>query len=402
MQKKYLYLQPDYVGKFQCLPAQCVSNCCKRPWTISIDNDTYEKYSQIQPEQKAREITSLIKHDVKNNRYVIAPRPCPFLEENNLCRIQLEYGEEFLSAVCKTHPRVVNKFENFFERTLTLTCPVAAEIILFEREPMKFEFVQLEQDRTTKLLLNELKVPEKFVAHIVDVQIAMISILQERTLSINQRLIVLGFFLDKLDEISADEIDEKALTKLIATYESKKFLAEQVPLMLSSVRFNAKNFLALVLKIFNDILPIMFKEEKYIDAIKDTLALRPDENNFVSLSAVVANYGRIADERKNFLERYSTFLENYLVNEIFLNCYPWRFTESIKNNFAVFAVVYKTFELIIFSATRVELYGRDDLLKLVSLFATQTDHVDGIHQKIFSHVKNFEDMFTLMETLIED
>lgn len=390
----HLFFQPEYVSKFKCDASKCNAGRCCKGWDIFIDADTYEKYSRLAPH-----IAEHIHYNEGKNQYTIDRNErgvCPFLTEKNLCDIQLKYGENFLSLVCMSYPRHTYNFGKFLERSMTLTCPVAAEMILFGSEPLKFELVQISGE---KIPCAKLEVPEKFLPHIADIQIAEISILQERTLTIDQRLIVLGFFLDKLEEISADAIDENALRKLIAAYESKKFLAEQVPNMVACVKFDAKNFVGLTLNIFEMIYGNMSSHDgrKFFDAVAETLEIKPDENNFVSATAVATRYENLAAERKNFSARYSTFLENYLVNELFMNCYPWQFPEGIMKNYVMFVATYKIFELLTFAATGNGLGGKDDLLKLVDRFTTQTNHNGKIYQQIFEHVKKIDDPFALLE-----
>ena len=371
--KNFLCFQPQYLNEFLCDASRCNNNCCARPWNIIIDKDTCEKYSRL----NAREILRHIEFNAQKDEYILVGRPCPFLTEKNLCRLQLEHGEDFLSLTCRTYPRQNYHFGKFVERSLTLTCPVAAELILFRREPLQFELIPLSQEN---FAVNKLEVPEKFLDRMIDIQAAMISILQERTLSIGQRLIVLGFFLDKLEEISAGSIDDDALTKLIAAYESKKFLSEQVPLMLASIHFDTQTFRIVV------------------DSV---LSFIPDETKLLPVTNVVANYERFADARKNFLAQHSTLLENYLVNEIFLNVYPWRFTGTITNNFIVLLTTYKIFELLLFAAVQSGFDAKDDLLTLINWFTTQTDHHGELQRRIFKHCQNRGDTFELMESLIE-
>lgn len=399
MLKQTLYFRPEYVERFKCDGSKCNARCCKG-WKIFVDDYTYKKYSQFE----LQDIVEHIKFDKNDNEYCVTLDErnfCPFLTEKNLCRIQLEHGEDFLSLVCSTYPRRTIDFGQFYERALFLTCPVAAEMALFEQEPMKFELVPVTGDTQSRVGLSKMTVPKKFLPHVVDLQAAMISILQERTLTIDQRLIVLGFFLDKLDEISAD-LDATALTKLIAAYESKNFLAEQVPLMLSTVRFDTRKFIKLMLGIFETLYGNTYfgDEQKFIDAVVDTLALKPDEKNFVSVKAVTANYERLAEERKKFLAQYATFLENYLVNELFINTYPWRFENTVTKNFAAFVTAYKVFELLMFSATCKGLDGRAELLQLVSWFLSQVDHNKYLMQKIFDCANQQDDLPALMDSLL--
>ena len=403
----YLYFQPEYVRRFQCDGAKCPNSCCARPWYIELDAPTREKYLQAG-------LGEYIKFNADYGKYLIAldeHERCPFLNEDKLCSLQLKYGEDFLSDTCTTYPRYTKNFGKFFERALTLSCPIAAEMILFAREPMKFEFVEVPEkihSHGGKIGSANVAFTEGFAEHMLEIQIAMISILQERTLTINQRLTVLGFFLDRLDELIGDGrftaqqvpilIDN--LQKLTATYESKKFLTSQVPLLLASVTFDAKKFIKLMLEIF-ETLYSEYKANPILMRVAETLHIKPDENNFVSVEKVVAAYESLAAERKIFAEKYSAFLENYLVNEIFIWCYPWLFNRGIANDFACFVTIYKVFELVIFSATRAGFDSKDDLLKIVDWFATFINHSGENLQNVLKHVENRGDILDLIETLIE-
>ncbi len=394
----YTYFRPEYVGKFQCDGTTCGNNCCELSWNIFIDAATYENYSQHYPQ-----IAEHIKFDDAKKQYVIVHDErghCPFLTEKKLCRLQLEHGADFLSATCALYPRITYNFGKFLEQSMTLTCPTVAEMALFGREPLKFELVTVP---TKKLGLNAFEVPEKFREHMIDIQVAEISILQERTLTIDQRLIVLGFFLERLEKISADELNIDALIKLIVAYESKNFLASEVPSMLASVHFNALNFVGLMLKIFESLYSVMHLESgrRFVNAVAETLQLKPDENNSVSAASVVDRYENLAAERKNFSASYATFLENYLVNNLFTNCYPWRFLASIMQNYAMFAATYKVFDLLTFAAVSNGLGGKDDLLKLVEFFTTQTDHMYGFREKIFDNIKHICEPVAIMNAFLE-
>lgn len=378
MENKYVYFQPQYFGEFICDSSQCNSNCCERGWNINIDEATYQKYLRCLPQA-----VELFKYSASKKKYLLTKHPCPFLTEKKLCRLQLEHGEDFLSPTCRSYPRVTNYFGQFFERALTLTCPLAAQMILLREEPLGFELVEVaEKVLDGKIIVNPVNLDEKISAHVIEIQVAMISILQERTLTINQRLIVLGFFLDRLDEIfCAETLDAAALTKLISTYESKKFLAEQVPCLLRVVKFDAKKFAALMFELANN----FYGAGKFTDTV----------------SEIAANGDKLKNFKKNFLSEHATFLENFLVNELFINCYPFRFDGSIIRNFGVFVIKYKIFELTFLLAALKNPLGESDLIALADWFATQFDHVEAYHRQIFEYLRGREDALDLMNSLLE-
>ena len=126
--------------------------------------------------------------------------------------------------------------------------------------------------------------------------------------------------------------------------------------------------------------------------------------NFSALSPfdeIAANFEKLADARKNFSEKYSAFLENYLVNEIFYGVWPWKFkSHSLTKNFAVFLISYKIFELVTFAATESGLDSKEDLLALVDWFMTKTDHNTKLYERFFELLAGVDDTYPLMVTLL--
>ena len=407
MAKKFLYFQPEYVKKFKCDSSKCQNNCCERPWGIDLDKATYERYSHIKPKEKAEAITSHFIYIGAKDAYFLKERPCPFLTENKLCRMQLEYGEKFVSDTCATYPRVTHKVGKFFERSLVLTCPVAAEKILFAQKSMKFNFVEVSEkvhgNHGKIKIYTNMEMSDVAAELMIKVQATMTSILQERTLSIDQRLIVLCFFVDKLEEIYSRGMDEDEQRKLIAAYESKKFLAEQVPMMIQSVSFDAEKFVKLMIDFINSSMEVLRIEagQKFLAAFEKVFGVKPDKNNIVSITEIANNYERLADARKIFLAEYSTFLENYLVNELFLNLYPWKHHYRPTRSLSVFLITYKVFELFVFAATQNNLSSKNDLLTLADWYSCQIDHDDCLKEKIFAYLEEHKDFFELMESLFD-
>ena len=428
--KTFLYFQPEYVSKFKCDGSKCNARCCGG-WTITIDDATYKKYSRIKPKDRAKEIISHIKFNDEKKSYVLSLKKnttsqlhfdnykkevivnlkenflCPFLTENKLCRLQLEYGDEYLSVTCSTYPRRTHRIGKFFERSLTLTCPVAAELILFNEEPMKFEFVEVPDkihSNHGKIGMKKFPINEINAELFREIQITMISILQRRQFTLDQRLIVLGLFLDKLQEYyQTEDQDLDMLINLIATYRSEEFLLTEMPPLFQSFTFDEQNFILFMMKFISYTLDILRTDEgrRFIVALEKTLGIKPDANDQVQVSEIIANYKRLADARKDFLSKYSPFLENYLVNELFYSFYPWRFREeNITKNFAVFLISYKIFELITFATVHSGLDSKEDLLAMVDWFMTKTDHNTDLYKRFFKLLEGIDDTYLLMVTLL--
>ncbi|MBR0261581.1 MAG: flagellin lysine-N-methylase [Selenomonadaceae bacterium] len=407
MAKQFLYFQPEYVGKFKCDGSKCNARCCKN-WIIGIDAATYEKYSRIKPKNIAKEITSRMKFNSEREEYIVTLEEnfCPFLNENNLCRLQLDYGEEILSVTCTTYPRRTYSLGNFFERSLSLTCPVAAEMILFNQEPMKFELVEVPDKIHSKhgrIGITPVPISKDDAPLVREIQIAMISILQERQFTIDQRLIVLGLFLDKLQELISGGTDGDNVLDLIAAYRSEEFLLTEMPPILQSFAFDANKFVTFMIKFISHTWEALRSKEglKFFAAFEKVFGIKPDENDIVFIPEIAANFEKLVDARKNFSENYSTFLENYLVNELFYSFYPWRFRDqSLTKNFIVFLISCKIFEMMTFAAIQGGLDSKEDLSAMVNWFMLKTDHNDELYKRFFELLEGVDDTYLLMVTLL--
>lgn len=418
MEKKFLYFQPEYVDKFKCDGSKCDAHCCKG-WRINIDEKSYEQYSNIEPPETAKKILSCMEFDSERKQYVMMLKPngfCPMLTEKNLCRLQLEYGENFLSKTCATYPRITNQFGDFFERSLTLSCPVAAEMILFEEKPIKFFFVNVDEkvhSNGGKIIPN-LFSKKKFLAEeLFAIQGMMISILQERRLSINQRLRVLGFFVYDLEELTNEKVSSpeesfdlvRALRKLTASYNPKVFLRDIVPPALQNISFDPEKFVMLMISFFSPIYVESLKNfddfSKYLHSVVQMLQMDFIDKHRLTYAQITDNYMALTEERKVFSKMYSTFLENYLVNEFFLNICPWKFEGGVIKNFLVLLISYKVLELIIFSASLKGFDKKKDALFIVDCFTRIIDHDEELKKKILEFLKDRNDLFELTESLLE-
>lgn len=125
------YVYPDYYKKFNCISSECKHNCCIG-WEIDIDSETLDYYSSVGGEIGKRLKENISYNDVphfilsKNDR-------CPFLNENNLCDIITDLGEESLCDICYSHPRFYNEFSGRTEVGLGLCCEAAAKLILGQK-----------------------------------------------------------------------------------------------------------------------------------------------------------------------------------------------------------------------------------------------------------------------------
>ncbi len=129
--KRRIYA-PSYYDEFKCTADSCRHSCCV-DWEICIDSDTYEKYREI------KSIISTVRESEDGPYFELCENgKCPHLNEDGLCDIILSYGEEYLSEICRNHPRFFNHVSA--ERTeagLGIVCEEACRLILENDTPFQ-------------------------------------------------------------------------------------------------------------------------------------------------------------------------------------------------------------------------------------------------------------------------
>ncbi|MDA2940321.1 flagellin lysine-N-methylase [Enterobacter cloacae] len=134
-------IKPIFVCKFQCVGPECLMTCCGRNWSITIDKKTHQKYvlsSRADIASIAKENLVLLRKGKNNYSRVKLNEKgeCPFVDENKLCMIHRDLGEEALSHTCSTYPRRSTRYQDETRHTLTLSCPEVVRRVLFDPDAM--------------------------------------------------------------------------------------------------------------------------------------------------------------------------------------------------------------------------------------------------------------------------
>ena len=134
---------PNYYKDFKCIADKCKHSCCIG-WEIDIDDDTLATYNNVKnPFRNC--LDDGINRDSENACFRLDGKGrCAFLNENNLCEIILNLGEDSLCQICTDHPRFRNYYSNRTEVGLGLCCEEAGRIILSQKET--FSLVKLSDD----------------------------------------------------------------------------------------------------------------------------------------------------------------------------------------------------------------------------------------------------------------
>lgn len=119
--------QLNYYPYFKCIADKCKHSCCVG-WEIKIDKETLDKYrAETSPFAKSlKEGVNFKKSKFRCDK----TKRCAFLNDNGLCEIISNLGEENLCQICTDHPRFRSYFDDRVELGLGFCCEEATRIIL--------------------------------------------------------------------------------------------------------------------------------------------------------------------------------------------------------------------------------------------------------------------------------
>ena len=318
-------IRPKYFSQFKCDGKSCSSRCCKG-WRVAVDERTHSKYLAIEDEAARQEIISQLELS-DDSRYFFKMKDnqqCPFLDEDSLCKIQKRHGEDYLTAICHSYPRVTYKLGEVLEQSLTLTCPIAARLILLPKTSMEFEEVDIEAPRGVFDRTSRINIP---VEEAVQLQATAVSILQDRQLDFDERLMRLSLLL-------RDESDNKVKPK-----------------------FDLDRHAEIMIDIFDEMYDAGLTEEKK-----------------VNLKRVYLAHSRTILQRLQ--ESYHHSFENYLVNEFFMRCYPFAFEGGLQRNCKIFTTAWKAveFALVLTAISKNGYIGVEEFLTMIDAVSEKLDH----------------------------
>ena len=197
------YTIPHYFEQFQCVAAECKDTCCAG-WAIMIDEESLEKYKNMEGAFGNRLKNSI---DWENGCFLQHEKRCAFLNEDNLCDLHIESGEQMLCNTCRDYPRHMEEFEGLREGSLSLSCIEAAKIILGCEEPV--QFVHFEDDEVDEEYENFDYI---LFTKLMDAREKILKVLQNREVDIMTRIAITtelaGNIQKALDDEEIFRIDE--------------------------------------------------------------------------------------------------------------------------------------------------------------------------------------------------
>lgn len=383
-------LQPEYVEHFQCDGNKCNAKCCKK-WRIDIDIDTYKKYQRIKnPIIRNKIISSMEPNPACAGTMKIklnSDKACSLICEDNLCYIQRNLGADALSDVCQYYPRGVRYIGDCQVRILSMTCPVAAEEALFSAHGMDIKnILSGKESNPWKIALQSKKLVDKIDTKMAaNVILGSLSILQNTCYTLEKRMVILGFFLDKADEMKSSQNSAEAISELALFYNSDDF-KRQIQEIFDNWIFYPTAHGQLLTGILT-----FFTRKKIFPDISSLIKQAQDYENIYP------------DFTKLTQKAFGEALDRYWQQEFLFHGFPFCMEGSFLHNYFAYLIGYKIWEMCLYDFYSA--YGgrisRKDILYLVTKYSEVFDHMRSFVGYLVKYTAPFEEEpIKLMQVLL--
>lgn len=346
-----------YFDDFHCLGPDCKDTCCK-DWHIYITKREYLDYKKMKCSPELRRLLddSFKRIKTSSNDTVYAEvkfnedNKCPLLGKDSLCMLQKELGENALSLTCNVFPRI----RSFVGGTTllescTATCYHVVELLM--QHPEGLEIVEEEYDKKDKYINkglssgHSINKTHKEFPYFWNIINAEVDILQNRSFTFSERMLILGYFCQKADEyIKNDAMDKiPGLAAMLLDNELCRKISDSLKPPYSEGRIASESLNMLIgMRERIKTTPWLTVSNNLFDRVFERLECRPvikDGEKIYKFN--VPEYLKLIETFRNLEKERSYIIENLLVNMIF----SYNPQKGLWGNYFEMAVFYNTLKV---------------------------------------------------------
>jgi len=379
-------ISPSYTAGFQCIGGACDDSCCIG-WDIDIDKITYRKYFRTKDVKMKKEFVKQVyrneyseSDEVDYGRvHINESKWCPFLDKHKLCRIYSNLGEDYLSNVCYSYPRVYNILNDVYELSLYMSCPEAVRKMLADRKPI--EFIETEVSLDKHIIHSFMDTRDNRwkntpIGQLKELRTMSIEMIQNREIPLNQRLIRLGYALKKVHLSSLSKMNQN--TSSIKVHNNFTFQTGFFRDVIES------------LKVFSEI-----DSSVFVDLTKKVIRGFKFDRDIPLREQGVHYENSITNIVEPFLSENSYLLEHFLVNFMFQTNFPFTENQDVFDGYLMLVIRYAFIRFYLAGIASVE--GKlviDDVILMIQVYTKTVDHHKTFIIDLLEDIKlrNFNNM----------
>lgn len=342
-------IQPAFYKNFRCIGSKCPINCCYGWGIIGWTENEYEKIINADMSDELRKKINIAfsQNDINNRFYkryqyrieYTAENKCPMLSSDNLCMIQRELGEEYLSATCRKYPRIGYACGNALIRTTNTSCVHVLNTLCNDENSMELEKRPIKSSDLKSVALCELYTAEDMINHLILKQERFLfdffcDLLCDKSRTFETSMTLAAMAAQKLDEFAVRKKQPEKIPEVINALKSQLENPAQIA-KLEAVKPNntlKANFSGGLIKLLkgSDIYSYVFEngklnEEKWnrgLEKYNEFFADKPFAIRNIALNLYLSNHMPFRDKTLSIFDNFCWFAAEIAVIKFFMAVIP--------------------------------------------------------------------------------
>lgn len=196
-------MTPHYYKDFRCIAGACTDTCCAG-WDVDVDKNSYKYYKTVKGAFGKRLKSVMVPSQDGECTFTLKEGGrCPFLNDDNLCDLYIELGEDKLCETCAEFPRFINDYGNIREIGIAPSCKTAGELMFSYKDELTFDTVE---DNSLTLEPND--IDAYTYMQLRQARIVAFGIISDRDISIFERLMLYLNYAKRIQKHLDAERDE--------------------------------------------------------------------------------------------------------------------------------------------------------------------------------------------------
>lgn len=379
-------LKPFYYDDFKCIADKCIDNCCHIQWTITIDEKTYKKYRKLKGPW-GKKINNNITRIRKNNSYLnygkikLKDCGCSLLDEEGFCTIHAQLGEKYLSNTCRMYPRNIIKYNDIYERNLTMSCPEVARYFVKHQGDFYFNMNEEELLDLDKDYIINKNYDENLYNLLWNARGLAIEIVQFKKIDIWKRIVFVKSLCDKVQKI-IDKNDYENYEKVLKNFRSEIVNVDTINSLdkITIVPNIKMQFTKAILQLRNN---TVIKNEKYLNLIDEYNELEKKNNADILMT-------KIENEFNEILNEYNNIMENLLVYLIYKYFMKALYTKNLEKEVSNVIISYAVIKMLLLARwyKNNKILNEEDFVEVFYVFSRGIEHNNGFLDILQNNIKD--------------
>lgn len=378
-------LKPFYYDDFNCIANKCIDSCCIG-WNVYIDKNIYKKYKKVRGVfgKKLSNSINRIKlngNDLSYGKIKLKNNICPMMNEEKLCDVYINLGEEYLCNTCKVYPRNINKYGEIYERNLTMSCPEVARYFVKHKGDFYFNMDDEElSDLDKHYIVN--KICDKNLYNLLwDARSLTVEIIQFKEIEIWKRIVLSKILCDKV-QVIINENNYENYQSLLNNFKNEIVNVDTIKSLdkITIVPGIKMSFTQTILQLRNN---IGIKNEKYLKLIYEYNELVKKNNSGILMI-------EIENEFDGFLSEYNNIMENLLVYLIYKYFMRALYTKNLEVEISNIIISYAVIKMLLLARwyKNNKILNEEDFVEVFYVFSRVIEHNNGFLDRLYNNIKD--------------